>query len=197
MLKRLMRTDDNLGSVLLRLFLGIVFFPHGAQKLLGWFGGGGFAATIQGMTGMGLPAGIVFLVILIEFFGAISLLMGFLSRVSAAGILVVMLGAIVTVHWKFGFFMNWGGGQYGEGFEYHLLAIGMCLALLVLGSGRYSVDRSMERVSREPVQLKQESAAQAAAGAWSGEGRRDPEEEIRELRQGWETRVLPREDTHG
>jgi putative oxidoreductase len=150
MLKRLMRTDDNLASPLLRLFLAVVFFPHGAQKLFGWFGGPGFAAALAVLTRGGLPQGIAFLVILIEFFGAISLLLGFLSRVSAAGILVVMLGAIVTVHWKFGFFMNWGGSQYGEGFEYHLLAIGMCLALIVLGSGRYSVDRSMERVSREP-----------------------------------------------
>ncbi|HEV7517212.1 MAG TPA: DoxX family protein, partial [Thermoanaerobaculia bacterium] len=145
MLQRLMRTDDNLASTLLRLFLGIVFFPHGAQKLLGWFGGGGFAATMQGMTKMGLPAVIVFLVILIEFFGALSLLLGFLSRVSAIGILAVMLGAIFTVHLPNGFFMNWMGQQKGEGIEYHLLVIGMCLALLVLGSGRYSVDRSMYR----------------------------------------------------
>jgi putative oxidoreductase len=145
MLQRLMRTDDNLGSTLLRLFLGIVFFPHGAQKLLGLFGGGGFAKTMSGMTGMGLPAVIVFLVILIEFFGALSLLLGFLSRVSAVGILCVMLGAVFTVHLKNGFFMNWMGNQKGEGFEYHLLVIGICLALLVLGSGRYSVDRSMYR----------------------------------------------------
>jgi putative oxidoreductase len=145
MLQRLMRTDDNLGSTLLRLFLGIVFFPHGAQKLLGWFGGGGFAPTLQGMTKMGLPAVIVLLVILIEFFGALSLLLGFLSRVSAVGILVVMLGAIFTVHLRNGFFMNWMGQQKGEGIEYHLLVIGMCLALLVLGSGRFSVDRSMYR----------------------------------------------------
>lgn len=145
MLQRLMRTDDNLGSTLLRLFLGIVFFPHGAQKLLGMFGGGGFAKTMSGMTGMGLPAAIVFLVILIEFFGSLSMLLGFLSRVSAVGILCVMLGAVFTVHIHNGFFMNWMGNQKGEGFEYHLLVIGICLALLVLGSGRYSVDRSMFR----------------------------------------------------
>jgi len=145
MLKRLMVTDDNLASTLLRLFLGIVFFPHGAQKLLGWFGGHGFSATMGGMTKMGLPAAIVFLVILIEFFGALSLLLGFLSRVSAFGILCVMLGAIFTAHLPNGFFMNWEGKQNGEGFEYHLLVIGICLALMVLGSGRFSVDRSMNR----------------------------------------------------
>ena len=148
MLQRLMRTDDNLGSTLLRLFLGIVFFPHGAQKLLGMFGGGGFAKTMTGMTGMGLPAAIVFLVILIEFFGSLSMLLGFLSRVSAVGILCVMLGAVFTVHLKNGFFMNWMGNQKGEGFEYHLLVIGICLALLVLGSGRYSVDGSMYKEAK-------------------------------------------------
>ena len=148
MLQRLMRTDDNLGSTLLRLFLGIVFFPHGAQKLLGLFGGGGFAKTMSGMTGMGLPAVVVFLVILIEFFGSLSMLLGFLSRISAVGILCVMLGAVFTVHLKNGFFMNWMGNQKGEGFEYHLLVIGICLALLVLGSGRYSVDGSMYKASK-------------------------------------------------
>jgi len=145
MLKRLMVTDNNLASTLLRLFLGVVFFPHGAQKLLGWFGGYGFAGTMGGMTKMGLPAAIVFLVILIEFFGAISLIIGFLSRVSAFGILCVMLGAIFTAHLPNGFFMNWTGKQNGEGIEYHLLVIGICLALMVLGSGRFSVDRSMYR----------------------------------------------------
>ncbi|HZF11754.1 MAG TPA: DoxX family protein [Thermoanaerobaculia bacterium] len=145
MLERLMPTDTNLGSPLLRLFLGVVFFPHGAQKLLGWFGGQGFGATVAGMSHLGLPAALVFLVILIEFFGALGLLLGFLTRLSASGILCVMLGAIFTVHLKNGFFMNWTGQQYGEGFEYHLLVIGMCLALMVLGGGRYSVDGSMGR----------------------------------------------------
>ena len=149
MYKRLMQTDDNLASPLLRLFLGLILFPHGAQKLLGWFGGHGFAATVQGLSGRGIPAAIVFLVILIEFFGPLSLFIGFLSRVSALGILCVMLGAIFTVVLPNGFFMNWEGHQKGEGFEYHLLVIGICLALLVLGSGRFSVDRSMDRVTRE------------------------------------------------
>jgi putative oxidoreductase len=149
MRKRLMRTDDNLASPLLRLFLGLAFFPHGAQKLLGWWGGHGFAATVTGMSKMGLPAALVFLIILIEFFGPLSLWIGFLSRVSAAGILCVMLGAIFTVHLRNGFFMNWEGQQNGEGIEYHLLVIGICLALLILGSGRFSVDRSMDRVAAE------------------------------------------------
>jgi len=143
MLKKLMQTDEDLGMLIVRLALGIVMFPHGAQKLLGWFGGGGFAATLQGMTGMGLPAVIVFLVILFEFFGSLSLISGFLGRVGAFGILCVMLGALLTVHLPNGFFMNWMGNQKGEGFEYHLLAIGMALAIMVRGSGAFSIDRSM------------------------------------------------------
>ena len=145
MLRKLMLTDDDVSRFIVRLFLGIVFFPHGAQKLLGWFGGGGFAGTMQGMTGMGLPAVIVFLVIIFEFFGSLGLIAGFLGRVWAFGVICVMLGAIFTVHLPNGFFMNWMGNQKGEGFEYHLLAIGMALAVLVKGSGAWSVDRSITR----------------------------------------------------
>jgi putative oxidoreductase len=143
MLKRLMWTDDNVVGTILRLVLGIVFFPHGAQKMLGWFGGYGFAGTMAGMTKMGLPAVLVFLVILCEFFGSLSLVLGFLGRLGAIGIGCVMLGAIFTVHIKNGFFMNWMGNQKGEGFEYHLLVLGIVLAILVTGSGRWSIDRSM------------------------------------------------------
>lgn len=150
MLRRLMLTDDDYGMLIVRLTLGIVMFPHGAQKLLGWFGGGGFAATLQGMTQMGLPAVVVFLVILFEFFGSLALISGFLGRVGAFGILCVMVGAILTVHLPNGFFMNWMGNQKGEGFEYHLLAIGMALAILVKGSGALSMDRSMTRNTGNP-----------------------------------------------
>lgn len=145
MLRRLMLTDDDISRAIVRLFLGLVIFPHGAQKMLGWFGGGGFSGTMQGMTGMGLPAVIVFLVIVIEFFGSLGLIVGFLGRVAAFGVLCVMLGAIFTAHLQNGFFMNWMGNQKGEGFEYHLLAIGMALAVIAKGSGAYSVDRSITR----------------------------------------------------
>jgi putative oxidoreductase len=114
MLKKLMQTDEDVGMLIVRLTLGLVMFPHGAQKMLGWFGGGGFAGTMQGMTGMGLPAAAVFLVILAEFFGSISLISGFLGRVGAVGSLCVMLGAIFMVHLPNGFFMNWMGNQKGE-----------------------------------------------------------------------------------
>lgn len=143
MLRKWMQTDDDVGRLIVRLALGLVMFPHGAQKLLGWFGGAGFTGTLQGMTGMGLPMAVVFLVILAEFFGSISLITGFLGRVGAFGILCVMLGAIFMVHLQHGFFMNWYGNQKGEGIEYHILAIGMALAILVKGSGAFSIDRSM------------------------------------------------------
>lgn len=146
MLRRLMETDDDLAKAIVRLLLGVVIFPHGAQKLLGWFGGHGFNETLQFFTGpLRLPLVIAFLVILIEFFGGLGLIIGFLGRVSALGVLAVMLGAIFTIHLQHGFFMNWYGTQQGEGFEYHLLAIGMALAILAGGSGRLSVDRSVTR----------------------------------------------------
>ena len=149
MLKRLVQTEDDFGMTIVRLALGIVMFPHGAQKLLGWFGGNGYAGTMQFFTGqLGLPAAVAFLVILAEFFGALALILGFLGRVGAFGVLSVMLGAIFMVHQQNGFFMNWYGSQKGEGFEYHLLAIGMALAVLIKGSGALSVDRSLSEKHR-------------------------------------------------
>jgi putative oxidoreductase len=149
MLKRLMQTEEDVGMLLVRLALGIVMFPHGAQKLLGWFDGHGFAATMQGL-GQMLPSAIVFLVIVIEFFGALGLILGFLGRVAALGVLAVMLGALFMVHLPHGFFMNWTGQQAGEGFEYHILASAMALAILIKGSGSLSVDRAMSEKNPNP-----------------------------------------------
>lgn len=141
MLRRFFATTNDVLPLILRLTLGGVMFPHGAQKLLGWFGGYGFSATMQAMTSQGLPAVIVFLVIMAESLGALGLIFGFLTRFSAFGIGLVMLGAAGMVHSKYGFFMNWMGQQAGEGFEYHLLAIGLAVALFVRGGGAASVDR--------------------------------------------------------
>ena len=123
-------------------------FPHGAQKLLGWYGGFGFNGMMGFFTQkMGLPWLIAFLVIIAESFGSIALLAGFLTRFTAASLAIIMLGAISLVHLPHGFFMNWFGQQQGEGFEYHLLVIGIATALLVTGGGKWSVDRTiMERV---------------------------------------------------
>ena len=144
MLRKLFATNKDIIPIFLRLTLGAVMFPHGAQKMLGWFGGGGLKATLEGMTGMGLPAAIVVMVMIAEFLGSLGLIFGFLTRLSALGVISVMLGAIFTVHQQYGFFMNWTGKQAGEGFEYHLLAIGIAVALLVRGGGAFSIDRALE-----------------------------------------------------
>jgi putative oxidoreductase len=139
---RLLATDSGLAPVVLRLGLAAVMFPHGAQKLLGWFGGYGWEGTMGFLTGtVGLPAAVAAGVILLEFFGPLLLILGLATRVVALGLAGLMAGAIATVHLPHGFFMNWSGSQAGEGFEYHLLVIAMALALVLRGAGSLSVDR--------------------------------------------------------
>lgn len=141
MLNRLMQTDKDISALILRVILGIVFFAHGAQKVTGWFGGSGFSATLRHFTEVvGLPAVLALLVIAAEFLGSIGLIVGLFTRVAAFGIACVMLGAISLVHLQHGFFMNWGGSQQGEGFEYHLLAIAITMALMIRGGGSWSLD---------------------------------------------------------
>lgn len=145
-LKRVVQTDAAWAPTVARVTLGVVMLPHGAQKVLGWFGGGGFSATFDYFTGtMNLPASIAVLVIAIEFFGSLALLIGAFTRLAAAGIAAVMFGAIATVHAKVGFFMDWYGTMNGEGFEYHLLAIGLALVLVLRGGGRLSLDARLSR----------------------------------------------------
>jgi len=143
MLRRLLHTDGGIAGLLLRLTLAVVLFPHGAQKALGWFGGQGFAPTIAFFTRSGIPLVLALLVIVTEFLGPLGLALGLLTRVVAFGLLCEMLVAIVTVHWPNGFFMNWTGSQPGEGFEYHLLVIGMALTVLIIGAGIWSLDRAL------------------------------------------------------
>jgi putative oxidoreductase len=129
------RLAMDVGLLVARVIVGIVFAVHGAQKLFGAFGGPGLSAVV-GMMG---PLG--YLVTIGEFFGGLGLIVGFLSRFSAASLIVIMLGAIGMVHAKHGFFMNWSGQQPGEGFEYHLLAIGILFPILVAGPGRFAIGR--------------------------------------------------------
>jgi putative oxidoreductase len=147
-MKAFFQTDDTWTGLILRLTLGLVMFPHGAQKLLGWYGGFGFSGTMGFFTEtMHLPWLIAFLVIIGESFGSVALLLGLLTRFTAASLAVIMLGAVTMVHLPHGFFMNWFGKQAGEGYEYHLLVIGISLALLVTGAGKWSVDKVIaERV---------------------------------------------------
>jgi putative oxidoreductase len=144
MLRKLLATDNDLAPLVMRLILGIVFFPHGAQKALGLFGGHGLSATLDFFTQqMGLPLIAAVLVIAAEFLGSIGLVLGLFTRVAALGILAVMAGAVYLVHWQNGFFMNWMGSQQGEGIEYHLLAMALALALILRGGGLASVDRAI------------------------------------------------------
>ena len=145
MFKKLISTSNDVALTILRLVLGVVFFAHGAQKLLGWFGGYGLTATVGAFTHMGMPAPIVYLIIATEFFGGLGLILGFLTRIPALGIGCLMVGAIFLVHMPNGFFMNWANNQKGEGIEYHLMAIAMAAVLLLRGAGAFSVDRALSR----------------------------------------------------
>src|SRR5207248_8398056 len=113
MFARLMRTTDDGVATLLRLVLGVVFFPHGAQKVLGWFGGYGFHATLQGMSKM-LPAWLVVLVMLAEFAGSLGPIVGFPTRIAAFGIRCVAVGALPTVHRKSRALRNRSGKRPSE-----------------------------------------------------------------------------------
>jgi putative oxidoreductase len=138
----LFKTNDSFAPLIARLALGIVMFPHGAQQVLGWFGGYGFSGTMNFFTqSMHIPAPLAFLAIAAEFAGSIGLIVGCLSRLAAFGIATNMVVAILTVHAANGFFMNWAGNQKGEGCEYHLLAIALALVVIVYGGGRWSIDR--------------------------------------------------------
>lgn len=144
MFNKLIETPQDWKLTLARLALGIVFFPHGAQKLLGWFGGYGVAGTMGYLTdGLGIPAALALLVILFEFFGSLALIVGALARPTAAAMGVIMVVATLTVHLPNGFFMNWSGSKPGEGFEFHILAAALALVVTIGGAGALSVDRKL------------------------------------------------------
>jgi len=146
MLANLLRTDANWILTILRVVLGVVIFAHGAQKMLGWFGGYGFSGTMGFFTkSMRIPAPFAFLAICAEFFGGLGLILGLLTRIAAFGIGVNMLVAILMVHRQFGLFANWTGAQKGEGYEFHLLALAIVAAIIVQGAGALSLDQLIYR----------------------------------------------------
>ena len=142
-LQWLLQTDSSVVGLILRITLAVVIFPHGAQKVLGWFGGHGFKGTMKFFTDSGIPAVLALLAIVAEFLGPLGLAFGLLTRIAAFGIACVMVVAIVTVHWPHGFFINWYGNQKGEGFEYHLLAPGIAITLIIVGAGAWSLDGAL------------------------------------------------------
>ena len=144
MLKKMLSTNNDVAVLILRVMLGIVFFPHGMQKLFGWFGGYGFSGSMGFFTAkLGIPAVFAFLAIMAEGLGSLGLITGLLTRVAAFGIAVNMAVAVYMLHWQNGFFMNWFGNQKGEGFEYHLLVIAIAVVLMMRGGGALSLDRAL------------------------------------------------------
>lgn len=155
MTDKLLRTDNDIATATVRLALGVVFFAHGAQKLLGWFGGYGFTGTMGFFTGvLHIPEIFAILAVAAEFFGGLGLLFGFLTRIAAVGILSNMIVAITLVHGQFGFFMNWTGTQKGEGYEYHLVILAVTVLLIIRGAGALSLDRLLSSPAKRSAQLQ-------------------------------------------
>src|ERR1700733_1352232 len=145
-MKTLFATSNDPLLALLRLVLGVVFFLHGTQFTLGWFGGDGFHGTMQFFThALGIPAIFAFLAIMAQFLGGLGLIVGFLSRIAAFGLAADMAVAVIKVHLAVVFFMNWNGTQKGEGYEYHLLVIAMAIMIMVRGAGALSIDRAIAK----------------------------------------------------
>ncbi|MDH4231829.1 MAG: DoxX family protein [Nitrospirota bacterium] len=144
MIRDFLKTDDTTAALVLRLTLGCVMFAHGAQKVLGWYGGPGVEKTLHLFSSsMGFPPPLTLLVMATEFLGSIALITGFLTRLSALAIAVNLGTCAYMNHLKHGFFMNWFGHQKGEGFEFHILVIGIAFALMITGGGVFSLDRSL------------------------------------------------------
>ena len=142
MFRKLIATDNDSATTILRLVLGVIFFAHGAQKMLGWFGGYGFTGTMGFFTGvLHIPAVFAFLAIAAEFFGGLGLIFGLLTRLASFGVFCNMIVAVAMIHGQFGFWMNWTGAQKGEGYEYHLLLLAASALLMIRGAGAASVDR--------------------------------------------------------
>lgn len=145
-MEALFATEASLALFIVRVVLGVIFFAHGAQKVLGWFGGYGLEATAKHFASMGMPLAFAYTVCFVEFLSGIGLIVGFLARLCAIGVAAVMIGAMATVHWQHGFFLNveLKPGK-GHGIEYNLALLAMALAVLVEGAGAFSMDRLLVR----------------------------------------------------
>jgi putative oxidoreductase len=155
MFRKLISTDNDSATAILRVVLGVIFFAHGAQKMLGWFGGYGFTGTMGFFTSvLHIPAPLAFLAICAEFFGGLGLIFGFLTRIAALGIFGEMLVVVAMIHRQFGFFMNWTGAQKGEGYEYHLLILATSVFLMIRGAGAASIDRLLSSPAKTVAQVK-------------------------------------------
>ena len=159
MFRKLIATDNDIATAILRLTLGVIFFAHGAQKTLGWFGGYGFTGTMGFFTGMlHIPTLFAVLAIAAEFLGGLGLIFGLLTRVAAFGIFCNMIVAVAMVHGRFGFFMNWTGAQEGEGYEYHLILLAALAFLMIRGAGAASVDRLLSSPANNRIKAQTQAA---------------------------------------
>ena len=159
MIRKLIATDNDASTTILRLVLGVIFFAHGAQKMLGWFGGYGFTGTMGFFTGaMHIPAVFAFLAIAAEFFGGLGLIFGLLTRVASFGVFCNMIVAVAMIHGQFGFWMNWTGAQKGEGYEFHLLVLAVTTFLMIRGAGAASVDRLLSSRANDRIKARPQAA---------------------------------------
>ena len=138
-------TDGGLVGLLLRLTVAIVIFPHGAQKLFGWFGGYGIAGTGGFLETLGFRPGKTFATAagLGEFLGGLLLALGFLGPVGPALMVAGMLVAIITVHRKNKFFVA------TNGVEHPLMFLTAAVGLALTGPGRYSLDAALGKTQLE------------------------------------------------
>ncbi len=148
MFSKILKTGPNCVLTITRLVVGILFFYHGAQKMLGWWGGPGFTNMMHGFEAGGIPPVLAFLAIAAEFFGGIGLILGLLARIAAFGITVNMIVAIAAVNWANGLSMNWNGQQKGEGIEFHLLVLAITISVMIFGAGSLSIDRAISKGDR-------------------------------------------------
>jgi putative oxidoreductase len=151
MLTWILGTNEDWVITIVRVVLGVVFFAHGAQMALGWFGGAGLQSTVRIFReNLHIPAPLALLSVAAEFLGGLGLIVGLLSRIAAFGIAVVMSVALLVVHRKFGFFMNWFGEKQGHGIEYHVLVLALALIVMIKGAGAVSLDQVLyQHVSNE------------------------------------------------
>jgi putative oxidoreductase len=148
-IQQLTTTQSATSPFILRLIFAIVLWPHGAQLLLGLFGGPGYANSMAMFGMFGLPSIVSFLVIFLQFFGSLFILLGLFTRLATAATIILFIGMIVKAHLSFGFFMDWTGTLQGEGFEYHILAIGILVSLTITGAGKYSIDGWISKQRKE------------------------------------------------
>jgi putative oxidoreductase len=161
MIMYMLQTDGDWAITIARMVLGVVFFAHGAQMALGWFGGAGLQSTVRVFReSLRIPSLLAMLAIAAQFLGGVGLIVGLLSRVAALGIAVVMMVALLAVHRKFGFFMNWFGDKKGHGIEYHVLVLALALTVIIKGAGAFSVDQFLYK----HVSAQNRAALEAGTG---------------------------------